>query len=555
MKYRQIFQSASLLMAVLTTVTLASAPIDTTGSGEVPPKIPFDDLEKQILNGKADQMKGSIDQFVAKHQILKSVPLQDAIIQYFTDRHQVNKNESFEWRYGVCHKILLDTFYPIYPSLPPLLLPPPDPKTVVGPPQSSLVSDLTDSKPKVLEKDEKSEKDKKSTLESTAIIPYPSSTSSILSSLSSSSSSSSSSASSSVSVLSQQPKKLDDFRDKLPLHMRDVMFPQDILANLKKNTMGQDSALARIANAAHEHLAHLARIKHKVDNANLIAKKVKQNLLLVGPTGCGKTSSVDHLAQLLNVPMAMSSATDMTAQGYIGGKWQKVFDVLLKAAKGKKDLAERGIVFIDEIDKLCGFSASEDQGAFYQRVQQELLKPVEGTKVQIDNGPELDTSRMMFIFAGAFPGLEKIVKKGNPITPHDLEKYGMIKELVGRIGNIAEFGNLSKEQLLNIMEKSEDSILSLYKLKWKTDYNIDLTFTKKALEVIAEKSLALKTGARSLNTMINLVMENYKLRIPEFVGNKLEIEQKETNAQLQKYSNDELQNALKNDDSYQHMYL
>jgi ATP-dependent Clp protease ATP-binding subunit ClpX len=327
-----------------------------------------------------------------------------------------------------------------------------------------------------------------------------------------------------------------------------VPFPEEIYQELIQYTLGQDEAMKSLATFLHEHLitVELRKAALKEPKNSLLSglSLEKPNILMMGPTGCGKTSSINVLARFLNVPFATGNATEWTAQGYIGGKWQDVFEKLAsnaetlqikeKKSKNSKDIlkrAEHGIVFIDEIDKLCTKSFGDLD--VIDRVQQELLPAIQGTELELNYG-YLDTSNILFIAGGAFPGLisseeGKEQKKGDlkkTITPQDLERYGMLPELAGRLCNIVQFSSLNKEAMKQIITSSKNSFLTQYMKKYQIAYGITLTFAEETIDYIAELAAQQKTGARAINAMIFKLMQDKTFKIREYVGKKLHIDKK-----------------------------
>lgn len=336
-----------------------------------------------------------------------------------------------------------------------------------------------------------------------------------------------------LSVSSLKKEKIID--------LSNIYFPNEIYAELIQYTIGQDEAMKSLATFIHEHLVtmrlHETALKNPENPLFQGLSLEKPNILMVGPTGCGKTSSLSILSQFLKVPLAVGNATEWTAQGYIGAKWQEVFEKLVLNTKSflqkkgknysKEDVireAEHGIIFIDEIDKICTKSSGNLE--VIDRVQQELLPAIQGMDLRLNDGRILNTSNILFIAGGAFPGLISSDSEDTHqvITPKNLENYGMLPELAGRLGNIVRFSALSKENLKQIILNSKNSSLNQYILKYKLTYEIDLKFTSDAIEYIAEIASLQKTGARAINAMIFKLMKDKTFNIQNYIGKPLSID-------------------------------
>ncbi len=327
-----------------------------------------------------------------------------------------------------------------------------------------------------------------------------------------------------------------------------ILYPDEIYEHLIQSTLGQDEAMKAMATFVHDHLVNL-QFKATILQDHRLAQYsgvelVKPNILMVGPTGTGKTSTIQLLSKIMNVPMVVGNATEWTTQGYIGSKWQYMFDILYTKAEnflkatGKKPTrseiiacAQQGIVFMDEFDKICLGEGSDLE--VVSRVQQELLPPIQGTTIVLSSGDAFDTTNVLFIAGGAFPNLEP--SNGRNITPHDLERFGMLPELAGRLGNIVQLKALGKESLKKIMTTSKSSVLTQLKAKYKLAYDIDLSFSEDALNYISEIAVLQSTGARSLNAMIADIMKDITFNIRSYVGKPLEITRKDAEKVLEKF--------------------
>lgn len=307
--------------------------------------------------------------------------------------------------------------------------------------------------------------------------------------------------------------------------------PSAIKEYLDLHVIGQDSAKSVLSVAIAN---HYKRITHPPKDLEI----AKGNVLIIGPTGSGKTLLAKTVAKYLGVPFVVTDATSLTEAGYVGDDVESMISMLLNAAGGDKELAERGIVFIDEIDKIArkGESTSITRDVSGEGVQQALLKLVEGTTCRIPAGGgrkhpggdmmEINTKNILFIAGGAFVGIKDIINgrtRGTSIgfgakikdtnqqtnlaevSPDDLTKFGMIPEFIGRFTTTVSIEDLSKEQLIEVLTNVKNNYIEQYKYLLSID-GIELTFDKEALEQIAENCLKLKTGARGLHTEIERVL-------------------------------------------------
>ncbi len=336
---------------------------------------------------------------------------------------------------------------------------------------------------------------------------------------------------------------LREEQKKSPLHKSNGAkpTPKDIVKILNDYVVGQDYAKKVLAVAVYN---HYKRIDINSDGVELN----KSNILMIGPTGCGKTLLAQTLARILDVPFTMADATSLTEAGYVGDDVENIISRLLQAANYDIEKTQRGIVYIDEIDKIA--RKSEDNARrdiSGEGVQQGLLKIIEGTVASVPTQPgrkttqqeyvQVDTKNILFICAGAFSGLEKIISargKGssigfgadvrekeemgkkdifNNVEPDDLIKFGLIPEIVGRLPVISPLEGLTTEDLKKILSEPKNSVVHQYKKLFELD-NIELIFDDEALNEIAKQAIERKTGARGLRAIAENILLDVMFESP-----------------------------------------
>ena len=320
--------------------------------------------------------------------------------------------------------------------------------------------------------------------------------------------------------------------------------PQEIKKQLDEYVIGQDEAKMTLAVAVYN---HYKRIFFSGEDGGV--EIAKSNVLLLGPTGVGKTYLAQTLAKLLDVPFAIADATTLTEAGYVGEDVENILLRLIQAADYDIERAEHGIIYVDEIDKISRKSENPSitRDVSGEGVQQALLKILEGTIAGVPpkggrKHPQqevinINTSNILFICGGAFDGLKSVIQRRTEaqtlgfnsvikskdeldntewmkeVTPHDLVKFGLIPELVGRLPVITALSDLDKAALVRILTEPKNCLVSQYKKLFDLD-KVDLEFTPEALDAIAEKTIARKTGARGLRSIMEDTLKNLMFEVP-----------------------------------------
>ena len=337
--------------------------------------------------------------------------------------------------------------------------------------------------------------------------------------------------------------KKKEKRETPILDINQLPAPHVIKGNLDEYVMGQEQAKKVLAVGVYNHYKRV--LADKTDDGVEIEKS---NMLMLGPTGSGKTFMVKTMAKLLQVPLAITDATALTEAGYIGDDVESVISKLLASADNDVELAERGIVYIDEIDKIAKKQNINNRDVSGESVQQALLKLLEGADIEVPVGATnknamvpmttVNTSHILFICGGAFPGMEDIIKKrltsqgtmgfGSElrdrydhdkdlfakVETEDIREYGLIPEFIGRLPIVFSLQAMDEDLLVDVLSKPRNAIIKQYRKLLQMD-EVDLEFEEEALRAVAKKAAAKKTGARALRSIIEQFMMDIMYEIPK----------------------------------------
>ena len=330
--------------------------------------------------------------------------------------------------------------------------------------------------------------------------------------------------------------------------VENLMTPKELDSFLGDYIIGQERARKLLSVAVYNHYKRIFKATKVTDDDTEIAKS---NVLLIGPTGSGKTLMAQTIARVLNVPIAIADATSLTEAGYVGEDVENILTKLIQAADGDVERAQKGIIFLDEVDKVARMSENRSitRDVSGEGVQQALLKIIEGSSVNIppkggrkhpnQEFTSIDTTNILFICGGAFDGLEEILKRKqgenvlgfghdkktkdeakptfDMVEPDDLVHFGLIPELVGRLPIIASLSEITEEDMVRILTEPKNSLIKQYQKLFSID-DVELSFEEDALLAIAKKSIKRKTGARGLRAILEENMIDIMYELPEYAG-------------------------------------